>query len=145
MASDVCHVRPRQRWLSSVSLDPNANMTIRDYLNQYMRRSTISCWLAVPPALVALFTSGHPAVQYPALAVTAICAASNLYHNWAARCPRCRTRLLLCVSINGLLLKIPSWFNSCPSCGLSFDAQLDASQRSNQSLEPTAGRRDAHI
>jgi hypothetical protein len=120
-------------------------MTIRDYLNQHMRRSTISCWIAVPFAVLAVVAAAHSAIQHVALVITAICFASNIYYNFAARCPRCRTRLLLCVSINGVLLKIPSWFNSCPSCGLSFDTQLDAPQRSNQSLEPTAGRRDAQI
>jgi hypothetical protein len=113
-------------------------VTIRDDLNQHMRRSTISCWLAIPPALVALFTTGHPAVRYPAFAIAAICAASNLYHNYGARCPRCGTRLLLVVSINGVLLKIPSWFNSCPSCGLSFDTPLNAPQGSNQTLQATS-------
>jgi hypothetical protein len=96
----------------------------------------------IPPALIALFASRHPTVQYSALTIAAIFAASNIYHNFAARCPRCRTRLLLCIAINGLLLKIPSWFNSCPTCGLSFDAQLDAEQRSNQALQPTTGRSD---
>jgi hypothetical protein len=117
-------------------------VTIRDYLNQHMRRSTISCWLAIPPALVALFATAHPAIRSVALVVAGVCFASNLYHNFSARCPRCRTGLLLIVSINGILLKIPSWFNACPTCGLSFDTQLDASQRSNQALQPTAGRSD---
>jgi len=117
-------------------------VTIRDYLNQHMRRSTISCWLMIPPAAVALFATSHPILRNTALLVAGICAASNIYHNFAARCPRCRTRLLLCVSINGILLRIPSWFNSCPSCGLSFDTPLDVPQRSNQSLQPTAGRSD---
>jgi len=116
-------------------------MTIRDYLNQHMRRSTISCWFAIPPAIVAVFASAR-AVEYAALVVTGIFAASNLYHNFSARCPRCRTRLLLCVAINGLLLRIPSWFRSCPSCGLSFDMQFEAPQRPNQALEPTASRSD---
>jgi hypothetical protein len=41
-------------------------VTIRDYLNKHMRRSTISCWLAIPPGLLTVFASGHPTVQYPA-------------------------------------------------------------------------------
>jgi len=94
------------------------------------------------PAVVALFATAHPTLRNVALVVTGICAASNFYHNFAARCPRCRTRLLFCVAINGLLLKIPSWFNSCPTCGLSFDTQFDATQGSNHALQPTAGRPD---
>jgi hypothetical protein len=115
-------------------------VTIRDYLNQHMRRSTISCWLAIPPALAGVFAIGHPVIRYAAFAIAAIFASSNLYHNLAARCPRCRTRLLFCVSVNGLLLKIPSWFNACPTCGLLFDTQLDAAHRSNQTLQLTADR-----
>jgi len=96
----------------------------------------------IPPAAVALFATSHPILRNTALLVAGICAASNIYHNFAARCPRCRTRLLLCVAINGVLLKILSWFNSCPTCGLSFDTQLDGEQRSNHALQPTAGRSD---
>jgi hypothetical protein len=116
-------------------------MTLRDYLNQHMRRSTISCWLGIPFAVIAVAAAAHPMIQRVALVITAICFASNIYHNFVASCPRCRTRLLLCVAINGFLLKIPSWFNSCPSCGLWFDTQLDAPQRSNHAMELTASRR----
>jgi hypothetical protein len=120
-------------------------MTIRDYLNQHMRRSTISCWVGIPPALVAVFASGHAFLQRGALLGVGVCAISNLYQTFSARCPRCRTRLLSVVAINGLLLRIPSWFNSCPSCGLSFDTPLNAPQRSNQLLDPTADRREVHL
>jgi hypothetical protein len=117
-------------------------MMVRHYLNQHMRRSTISCWLGVAFAVVSIVVGEYPMLQRVALVITVVCFANNIYHNFTARCPRCRTRLLLCVAINGLLLKIPSWFNSCPSCGMSFDTQLDATQRSNQALEPTASRSD---
>lgn len=109
-------------------------MTIRDHLNRHMRRATISCWLAIPPALVGVSAAGHPVVQRVALVVAGIFAASNLFWNISARCPQCRTRLLLVLSINGVRLMIPSWFNACPTCGLSFDTQFHAPPKSNQVL-----------
>jgi len=92
----------------------------------------------IPPATAALFAASHPILRNTALLVAGICAASDIYHKFAARCPRCRTRLLLGVA-NGLHLKIPSRFNTCPTCGLSFDTQLDGGKNSNQALQPTAG------
>ncbi len=114
------------------------SVTIRDYLNQQMRRSTVSCWLMIPPAIVALFAISHPILRNTALLVGGGCVASDIYHHFAARCPRCRTRLLLGVA-NGMRLKIPSRFNSCPTCGLSFDTQLDGEEKADQKLQPTAG------
>ena len=106
-----------------VLVRPNGqSVTIRDYLNQQMRRSTVSSWLMIPPAIVALFATSHPILR----------------NTSAARCPRCKTRLLLGVA-NGMRLKIPSWFNTCPTCGLSFDAQLDGEEKADQKLQPTAG------
>jgi len=93
----------------------------------------------IPPAIVALFAASHPILRKTALLVAGICAASDTYHHFAARCPRCKTRLLLGVA-NGMRLKIPSWFNTCPTCGLSFDTQLDGEEKADETLQPTAGR-----
>jgi hypothetical protein len=115
-------------------------VTLQDYLNRNIRRSTIFCWIAVPFGIIAVVTGAHGYIGVPALLIAGAFYVVALYHTYSARCPRCRTALLVAEATFGIHLAVPRWFKSCPSCGLSFDTPLDAPQRSNQSLEPTAGR-----
>jgi uncharacterized membrane protein YfcA len=104
-------------------------VTIRDYLNQHIRRATILCWIAAPVALVSLFLSLHGNVRVFTLVIIALLLAMGFYQMFSARCPRCKTRLLLALGEYGVRLAIPSWFKSCPSCGLSFDTRCDRTQQ----------------
>jgi len=103
-------------------------VTVRDYLNDHIRRATIFCWIAVPISLVSLFFAAHRSIRLFALLAVGILFAVAYYQMFSARCPRCKTRLLLALGTFGVRLGIPQWFTSCPSCGLSFDTQRDAPQ-----------------
>jgi len=104
-------------------------VTIRDYLNQHIRRATILCWIAVPVALVSLFVSLHGSVRVFTLVIIAIVFAIGYYQMFSARCPHCKTRVLLALGTFGVRLTMPSWFTSCPACGISFDTRCDATQK----------------
>jgi hypothetical protein len=94
-------------------------MTVRDYLNQHIRRSMILYLLLVPLGLLGFFVS-PTTVFYQLMSIVAvILITAGWYQMFSARCPRCKMRLLLLGF--AFRFSIPSWFNSCPSCGLSFD------------------------
>jgi len=113
-------------------------VTIRDYLNQHIRLATISSWIAVPVALATLFLYAHARIRVLGLLALIIFFAISYYMTFSARCPRCKTRLLLALGTFGIRLAIPSWFASCPSCGLSFDSVRDEYVRSNQAMKRIA-------
>jgi hypothetical protein len=123
----VCH--GTLPWLISISLDLNALVTIREYLNQHIRRATILCWIAMPVALASPFIWPHGRLRVFALVIVAIALAIGYRLMFSARCPRCRTRLLLALGTFGVRLRIPPWYTSCPSCGLSFDTQCAGTQQ----------------
>jgi hypothetical protein len=109
-------------------------MTLRDYLNRNIRRSTICCWIGILPALIGGFIHGY--IRIVGLVIAGVFYLVALYHTYSARCPRCRTMLLVAEATFGIHLAIPKWFDHCPSCGLSFDTQLAASRGPNQTLQP---------
>jgi len=113
-------------------------VTIRDYLNQHIRLATMCSWIAVPVALATLLISAHAHIRVLGLLALIILCAISYYMMFSARCPRCKTRLLLALGGFGIRLAIPSWFGSCPSCGLSFDSVRDEYVRSNQTMKRTA-------
>jgi hypothetical protein len=115
-------------------------MTLRDYLNRNIRRSTIWCWMMLPFGIVVVVTQAHGYIGATALIITIAFDAIALYYLFSARCPRCTTCLLWVLATFGVRLWIPAWFKSCPNCGLSFDTELDLPPGSNQSLGSTAGR-----
>jgi hypothetical protein len=104
-------------------------MTIREHLNQHIRRATILCWVVMPVALASPFVWQHDAVRVFALVVVAIALAIGYYLMFSVRCPRCRTRLLLTLGTFGVRLRIPPWYTACPSCGLSFDTQCTGAEQ----------------
>jgi hypothetical protein len=103
-------------------------MAIRDYLNQHMRRATILCWVAMPLALASPFVWLRGNLRVFALVIVAVFLAIGYFLMFSARCPRCKTRLLVALGTFGVRLRIPRWYTSCPSCGLSFDTQCDESE-----------------
>ena len=115
-------------------------VTLRDFLNRKIRRSTILSWLMLPFSIVAIVTQAHGYIGAATLTISVACYLIALYCVFSARCPRCRTRLLRLLATFGIRLWIPAWFTYCPNCGLSFDTQLDSSPRSNQSMQLTADR-----
>jgi len=100
---------------------------LREYLNRQLRQATILCWLSVAAFLVGLFALARGYYSWPlAVVITLILIVLALYHTVRGRCPRCRTAILFALGSFGVRLSLPKWLNSCPSCGLSFDAQRDA-------------------
>jgi len=115
-------------------------MTVRDYLNRNIRRSTIWSWTMLPFAAVVVVTQAHGYIGLAALVIVIGFDAVALYYLFSARCPRCRTGLLWLLATFGIRLWIPAWFTYCPNCGLSFDTEVDSSLGSNQSVQLTADR-----
>ena len=100
-------------------------MTIREYLNDHLRRATLFCWAGTAAGIVAVFSAGHRYALTIALVVGAVLYALAYYYTFSARCGRCHTQLLFELGSFGIRLRLPIWYQSCPSCGLSFDAQRD--------------------
>ena len=102
-------------------------MILREYLNRHLRRATILCWLSVAAFLVGLFALARDYYFWPVpMVITVIFDVLALYHTVRGRCPRCGTAIMFALGGFGVRLSLPKWFNSCPSCGLSFDTQRDA-------------------
>jgi hypothetical protein len=121
-------------------------MSIRDYLNQNLRRATLYCWAASIAGIVVVLTQSRDQhVFRVALVVCVILFVFAYYHMFIPRCPRCRTRLLYALASFGIHLRLPRWYRSCPSCGLSFDTQRDSTPRPNHAMERTADRRTLHF
>ncbi len=119
-------------------------MTIRDYLNQHIWRATICCWIAIPFSLVSVFGSAHRNIRLLALLTLGILFAIAYYQTFSARCLRCKTCVLFAAGSFGVRLAIPSWFRSCPSCGLSFDTPHDEHNPSNHAwMQRTPPHSDA--
>src|SRR5438093_145602 len=100
-------------------------MSLRSYINHHLRQATLYCWVASIAGIVAVFTAGRRDVFTVALVVCVMLYAVAYYYTFSTRCPRCGTRLLFALGSFGIHLRLPAWFKSCPSCGLSFEAQRD--------------------
>jgi len=120
-------------------------VTIRDYLNQHVRVATVCGWIAIPVGLATILLYTHANIRVFTLLLLLILVAISYYMTFSARCPRCKTRLLLALGAFGFRLAIPSWFASCPSCGLSFDTARDEHVRSNQAMKRIATRSENHF
>jgi hypothetical protein len=77
----------------------------------------------VPFGLVVVVTQAHGSIGHAVLAICLGFSVVALYYTFTARCPHCRTGLLFNLITFGVRLWIPAWFNSCPTCGFSFDTQ----------------------
>ena len=117
-------------------------MTIRDYLTTHLRRATFFCWAGSLVAIVLAFAWRHQpiSIRIILLVIWGILYGIAYYYHFGARCPHCHTRLLFALMSFGVRLRIPSWYTSCPSCGLSFDVQRDGDPGPNQAMERTADR-----
>jgi hypothetical protein len=111
------------------------HVSIHDYLTHHLRRATFFCWGAAPASITAAFVWRYEYLRIVALVICGCCMVIAYYYHFSARCPRCRTRLLLALASFGIYRRLPEWYKSCPSCGLSFDAQRDGSNRPNQAMQ----------
>jgi hypothetical protein len=83
----------------------------------------------MPVALASPFTWSRGILRIFTLVIVGIFFGVACYQMFSARCPRCKARVLLALGTLGVRVAIPRWYMSCPSCGLSFDTQCDATQK----------------
>ena len=119
-------------------------VTIRDYLNQHMRRSSISCWLMLPPAVVA-------AIRYCA-SRSSECGVGRCHlrgqqhlRNFAVVVRAAGHVFVFGVSIDGIILADTVVVRLLSIMAVSFELPRDVTQRPNQSLQPTAGRSEVQF
>ena len=100
-------------------------MTIRDQLDHHLRRAALFCWTGTVAGAVGVFGSRHRSLLVISGVICAFLLGCAYYYMSAARCRRCRTRVLWALGGFGFYLRVPAWYRSCPSCGLLFEAQRD--------------------
>jgi len=100
-------------------------VTVRDYLNRYMCRATILCWIAVLVAVVNWLASQHNIRAMMLLIVGIFVAAGSYPRCLTLGVRRSKTTLSLALGEFGVRLAIPSSFRSFPSCRLSYDTARD--------------------
>ena len=100
-------------------------MSLLDYLNHNLRRSTLYCWAASSASIVVLAADRQSALFKVALILCGIFWVVAFSYSVRVRCPRCRNRLLSALPSFGILLRLPAWYKSCPACGFLFKEQQD--------------------
>jgi hypothetical protein len=116
-------------------------MTIRAKLTAQKRKADAWAYGAVAVAitsglLASVTTMWLAALTLAAMLVVVLASYWRLDH---ITCPRCRARLGFVISYRVWPFAAPD-IEFCPHCGISFDAEVDATQPPNHAMQLTAGR-----
>ena len=122
-------------------------MTIREYLGQKRRRTTIAAFGGFAVFAAALVYSDLRTGPSPLVWVgLALFGGAVVYQMYAIRCPRCGGNLGMPLSYAGGPFKLSPKVRFCLYCGVQFDDSLEGTP--NKPLQPTGaaqsnGQREA--
>src|SRR5262249_39400981 len=106
---------------TQAGLDLLTLVSIHDYLAHHLRHTTLFCRAGSVAGISLVFVWHYQRIRIIPIAISAVLYIIAYYYHFSARCPRCDTRLLFALASFGVRLRLPAWYKTCPSCGLSFD------------------------
>src|SRR5437588_3509026 len=120
-------------------------MTTRERINRYGQRSFLMALIGFVMFAGGMMASkSHPEFKVVGISGFVLFGAAIICVRFGGRCVHCHRPVgRLWYGSWGTAFGIASDLQFCPYCGGSLDD--DDNVGSNQSLEPTAGRRDEHI
>jgi len=102
-------------------------MTIREVINRRLRKLqtlSLACFLVF---FGSIFVAQAQNRLWPITIVAfALFFGTTLYRFYGLRCPRCRGTIGMSITQSGAGFSVPQKFRFCPFCGVSLDAQCDA-------------------
>ncbi len=119
-------------------------MTVRDHLKRQKRISLLVFYggSVFGGLLLLLATQAFHWLLVPAIIVFVLASLGCAYAVHGVRCPLCHARVAH-VLLAPYPFMSPHAVRFCPFCGVSMDAEVEATQPPNQAMQRTAPRSDA--